>query len=1017
MTRWERRTSDPLTEAVEARCYGCFVVKPAQGPCSECGYDEHQPRPPLALPHGVLVNRHYVIGRLVGGHAITGFTYLALDTRLDHVVMMREYLPRNLAGRNLRTGEVFPHNEKSAVYAYGEQEFINEAQRLFKLNHPNLAKVRDLIRCNGTQYVVMDYHVGSTVQQLMQQVNGILQPKEAMEIIMPLLDGLEAAHAQGCLHLDLHPNNVMLVGRRAPLLMGFAGAKHALAQRTLSLFTAVSAGYASPEQYYNHREVTQAADVYGVSALLYTLLTGAIPPEAIERAETDTLVAPSRLHPRVPKFINYAVMRGLAVNVADRPQSMSDLRELLRETEERMVDIGSLGAARPASATPPPASKGWRSIAVGAILFAGACVALWKGVQLDRSSSASVEPSSAQTDQHVVPMSGMRSLDYGDAPAPRSVEPVSQVEIAEISDARVAELTPGAAALLRNWPTLSVELGSAPINTDVTMVNEDAALTALLAKATRQLQAQQLDQPAGNNALESYRAVLAQDPTNALAMAGQEAVLGILLNRVEAAILTRDWPSADAAMSRLQGAAPDDARVLALSGRLNEAKTAQPQVTEVSTSPEQLARWLAQVDVYVKQDRFAGVGKSNALNKLNAILAVQPNYPEAQKWQAELLPLWREALNESIEAKNPRRVDVLLEQAAPLGVAGDELARWRVLRDAFEVAPPKPVAVVATTVPSISELSRQRRRQAVVQQLGARAAALKSPIVNIYYENTHRRTSAFAIASDGRFISPMPLRDRAFAFVWPAQAQSVAVFFETKRGLQFEFDAPVVIDERDVAGGDVISSGVVWRDVYVNDAHDVASFDNFQQDAGALPPVLTLPSSLRAPLGSGPLYVRSSLNEWRAEVSMDFVGSATYAATMPMAESFSEFKFADADWSPASNFGGGFGAKGLVRGGGAKNLALDISVSGPGQYQYALFTRQWPGHGRIVFHRVERIGELPADYLVAQAKEADAEALSEASEPEAVTPAGPCRVYRAGPRQGIVVRKECAGDERAAVGE
>lgn len=86
-----------MNSSEETLCPGCFQKKPPAAICPQCGYDESEPRSPLALPHRTLLQGQYRIGRVLGKPGGFGITYLALDTGLATRVAIKEYLPRDLA--------------------------------------------------------------------------------------------------------------------------------------------------------------------------------------------------------------------------------------------------------------------------------------------------------------------------------------------------------------------------------------------------------------------------------------------------------------------------------------------------------------------------------------------------------------------------------------------------------------------------------------------------------------------------------------------------------------------------------------------------------------------------------------------------------------------------------------------------------------------------------------------------------------------------------------------------------
>ena len=85
---------------MDTLCPGCFADKGHTNPCPHCGYDEQVGRGPLALPHRTLLQGQFVVGRVLGKIGGFGITYLGWDRHLETLVAIKEYLPRDLAGRS-----------------------------------------------------------------------------------------------------------------------------------------------------------------------------------------------------------------------------------------------------------------------------------------------------------------------------------------------------------------------------------------------------------------------------------------------------------------------------------------------------------------------------------------------------------------------------------------------------------------------------------------------------------------------------------------------------------------------------------------------------------------------------------------------------------------------------------------------------------------------------------------------------------------------------------------------------
>jgi len=310
-------------------CPGCFHEKTSALTCLHCGYDESIKRSLMVLPHHTRLNQgHYRLGRVLGKPGGFGITYLGWDERLQTKVAIKEYLPRELAGRDADHRTVAAHSGEDAdAFAFGLGKFLEEARTLARLDHPNLVRVRDFFEENGTAYLVMDYYDGLTLAEYLTRQPGSKLPEDqAIGILLPILDGLREVHAKGFLHRDIKPANIYLTAANRPILLDFGAARQAMGEHSRSLSVVLSAGYAPIEQYQRNGKQGPWTDVYGAAATLYAMVTGQPPPDATDRIEigSDTLPGLDGVDPALAR----AIRRGLIPSPADRPRDMESFQAL-----------------------------------------------------------------------------------------------------------------------------------------------------------------------------------------------------------------------------------------------------------------------------------------------------------------------------------------------------------------------------------------------------------------------------------------------------------------------------------------------------------------------------------------------------------------------------------------------------------------------------------------------------------------------------------------------------------------
>nr|MDQ2696691.1 hypothetical protein [Pseudomonadota bacterium] len=265
---------------------------------------------------------------------------------------------------------------------------------------------------------------------------------------------------------------------------------------------------------------------------------------------------------------------------------------------------------------------------------------------------------------------------------------------------------------------------------------------------------------------------------------------------------------------------------------------------------------------------------------------------------------------------------------------------YRVFMDTAAVPSTTPLTVKATFVAADGATAVAEARARIDHRL---------PAVVVRYENGNRRTSVYGISDRGRVLFPRPLESGEVRFDWQRGDGSMVLFFETPEPEdRFAFDRPVTLDlKRDVFANAREQGDGLVAELYINDAGQLAASDNFAADGDA-PPAALEGGGDAPPFGDTVLHVRGGMNGWSTADPMDYVGNGTYARTIALSPGVIEHKFADADWSTATNFGGPVTAKGLNVGGGSGNLNLEVAAGEGGPYRFHFFSLP----GGLNFYRV-----------------------------------------------------------------
>ena len=233
------------------------------------------------------------------------------------------------------------------------RRFQRESQALSRIQHPNVLAVHAAGIEQGAPYLVTDLIPGGSLQTRLDRA-GPLAPEEAVRIVSLLAKGLAAVHAEGLLHRDLKPDNVLLDAEGAPRLADFGLVSELDPSQSRLTKTGTLLGtphYMSPEQARGERkELGPASDIYGLGAVLYAALTGSPPArgstlvEVLEHVVHEAPTPPSRATIGIPRALELLCLRCLAKDPLQRPSSMQELAEAL-ETVLDVPQVGPSGVA------------------------------------------------------------------------------------------------------------------------------------------------------------------------------------------------------------------------------------------------------------------------------------------------------------------------------------------------------------------------------------------------------------------------------------------------------------------------------------------------------------------------------------------------------------------------------------------------------------------------------------------------------------------------------------------------
>jgi len=273
-------------------------------------------------------------------HQIPGYKVLG---RLGAGAMAVVYKAKQLSLNRTVAIKVLPKRfSENPEYV---ERFYKEGQAAGKLNNPNIVQAIDVGEAGGYHYFVMEFVEGKTLADDLNKGN-VFAEQEALDIIIHVAHALVHAHARGLIHRDVKPKNIMISNDGEVKL-----ADMGLARETADMEAAQSeAGkaygtpyYIAPEQIRGSIDIDERADIYGLGATLYHMVTGRVPFMAEDSAEVMRKHLKEKLVP--PDHINTKLSAGISEVIEIMMAKRKDDR--YKNVEELLLDLEALRNGQP----------------------------------------------------------------------------------------------------------------------------------------------------------------------------------------------------------------------------------------------------------------------------------------------------------------------------------------------------------------------------------------------------------------------------------------------------------------------------------------------------------------------------------------------------------------------------------------------------------------------------------------------------------------------------------------------
>ena len=323
------------------RCNNCFKTYSSElGMCPYCGYEEGDPAAePYFLFPGMMLNNRYIVGQVLGFGGF-GIIYKAWDCNLNIVVAIKEYYYSGIATREPSTQmvKIYAQNRR-AEFRHFLDRFLDEARYAAKFStNSNIANVYEFFEANNTAYMVMEFLDGTTLNEYLKR--NAMSLEQGLFVMKSIISALRSIHADGVIHRDVSPDNIMLCSNGKVKLFDFGAARFSKSEdrQVMKLTQVMKPGFSPPEQYQTISKQGPWTDIYALGATLYYIVTGKKPVESTNRKTGESLIPPVQHKPGIPDYINDTILRAMAVDTHLRFASVDEFEKALFR-EKKVLNV------------------------------------------------------------------------------------------------------------------------------------------------------------------------------------------------------------------------------------------------------------------------------------------------------------------------------------------------------------------------------------------------------------------------------------------------------------------------------------------------------------------------------------------------------------------------------------------------------------------------------------------------------------------------------------------------------
>ena len=477
-------------------------------------------------------------------------TYRAWNHHLKEPVRIQEYFPHDFAVRASDGLGVAPKSlEDKENFDYGLKAFLDQAEMLTQIEHPNLVVAVNSLSFNGTAYLIMSIREGVSLSKLIQSETAIAET-ELKFILVSILNALQKIHEHKTVHGGIQPAAIFLGKDGEPLLTDFAAARLAIAARTAQFAAELASGYAPAEQYEPANVPGPATDFYALGATMAACITHHQPivvqsrVTALSQGEADPMGSLSAsAGTAYSAELLQAIDWMLQSKYSRRPQSAGEILTLLKSEPASNGQEGSSNAEQTVSDV---TRNNQRYLWIGIITGIVALVTF--GVWFDKKPAESVDDK--QSTVATQPL-------FQRNPGKTTVTPETK-EDQSTTPAIVAQSNPELGSdKIAKPEKLPEQAEEAPLKAKV----DEVLIRKYLDAAKKAMKKGHFTTPLQDNAHKYYQMVLATEPDNAEARAGLQIIVDRYVQFIEKAKSEGKLNMVSLYLQRAESVLPDDLKL------------------------------------------------------------------------------------------------------------------------------------------------------------------------------------------------------------------------------------------------------------------------------------------------------------------------------------------------------------------------------------------------------------------------------------------------------------------------